>query len=60
MIADVLDVHLPSLHGMALFAVGSELAAMNVRVAIGATGADVAEDQAGMALRAANVLVKTA
>jgi hypothetical protein len=45
---------------MAAFTVGPELAAMNVSVAIGAALADVLEDEAGMALDAAHLLMHAA
>lgn len=60
MVADLCHIHLPAEHGVALFAVGSELAAMNVGVAIGAARTRVAEYQAGVALGATDILVKTA
>jgi hypothetical protein len=42
---------------MATLAVGSELPPMNIGVTIGAASTDVFEDQAGVALRAAHILV---
>ena len=59
-IADGLDVDLPSLHRVALLAVGSELAAVDVGVAICAMCTHIAEYQAGMALGAPDALVHTA
>jgi hypothetical protein len=48
----------PPFHGMALFAVGSHLAAMNVSVAIGTIGSGVREHQLGVTLRASHSLVQ--
>ena len=44
-ILNLLHRDLPSLDAVALFATGAELSLMNVRVAIGTSAADVAEDQ---------------
>jgi len=54
-VANRLDINLPALHGMALLAIGSKLPTMNIRMAIGAARTHVAEDQTGVALRAAHV-----
>lgn len=51
---------IPAADRVATFAIGAELAAVNIRVAIGATLADVLEDEAGMALGAAHLLVHAA
>jgi len=51
-----LECHVPALHRVTLFA-RPHLAAMNVRVAVAATGPRVREHRLGMALRAGNVLV---
>jgi len=48
---------LPTLHGVALRAVGAELAAMDVGVAVGALRAHILENHARMALTAAHALV---
>jgi len=46
---DLRDLYVPSLDRMALLALGSKLAFMDVGVAIGATGAGVGKDGLGMA-----------
>ena len=51
--------NLPAFYGMAAFAIRAELAAMYISMAIGAMGAYILENQRGVALRAANVLVHT-
>ena len=51
---------LPPLHGVATGAIGAELAAMNIGVAIRALRADVLEDQASVALNAIHFLVHAA
>lgn len=48
----------PPFHGMALFAVGSHLAAMNVSVAIRTIGSGVREHWLGVTLRASHSLVQ--
>jgi hypothetical protein len=50
----------PALHGMALGAVGSKLAAVNVGVAVGAILADICENGLHVALRALNFFVHAA
>lgn len=45
---------------MAAFAVGAELATMDIGVTVGAMRADVAEDKRGVALRAGNLLMHAA
>lgn len=59
MVADRLDRDLPALYGMALLAIRSELALMNVRVAVRASRTDIAEDKIHMALGAVNLGVHT-
>jgi len=56
----LLGSNVPTLHGVALFAISAKLAAMNIRVAVRAVAAHILEDQAGVALRAANLLVHPA
>jgi len=51
---------IPALYGVALRAIGAHLAAMNVRVAIGAILADVGEDGFGVALHALHFFVHAA
>ncbi len=58
-ILDLLDVYLPAFNGVAALAIGSELAAMDICVALGALGADLFEHQAGVALRARNLSMHT-
>lgn len=60
MIANLLERCLPALHRMATLAVGSELPAMNVGVAIGAARAHVLECQAEVALCARHICMHTA
>lgn len=48
----------PPFHGMALFAIGSHLAAMNISVAVGAIGSGVREHRFRMTLRARYSLVQ--
>jgi hypothetical protein len=55
-----LQRNLPTLDGVAAFAVGAELAAMNICVAVSTMGAYVLEDQAGVALGTGHLLVHTA
>ena len=59
-ILDRVQGDVPARHGMAALAVGPELAAMDVSVAVRTVGADVLEDQAGMARRAGDLLVHAA
>jgi hypothetical protein len=56
-IANLIERRLPTFHCVAALAVGAELAAVNVGVAISAMGTYILEDQAGMALRAAHLFV---
>ena len=51
---------MPARHGVAAFAVSAKLAAVDVGVTIGAVGADIFENQAGMAGRASHLLVHSA
>jgi hypothetical protein len=60
MIANVLHGHLPAFHRMAVLAIGTELAPMNVCMAIRAMRAYVLEDQAGVTLRTPNLFVHPA
>jgi len=55
-----LQGNLPAFYRVALFALRSKLAPMNVRVAVTAFRADVGEDQAAVALLAGDPLVETA
>ena len=48
---------MPALDGVAVFAVGSELAAVDIRMAICAAGTYILEYQAGVALDAGDLLV---
>ena len=57
---DGLQRDLPPLHGVATGAVGAELAAMDIGVAIRALGADVLENQVRMALNAIHFFVHAA
>ena len=59
-IANRFQGDIPPLHGVATFAIGAELAAMNVGVAISAGLTYVLEDEAGVALGASNLLVHAA
>lgn len=52
--------NVPPLHGVATFAIGTELSAMNVGVAISASFTYVLENEAGVALGASNLLVHAA
>jgi len=60
MVADRLERDLPSQNGVALLALRSKLPAVNIGVAVRAFGADLRKDQAYMALRAGNLLMKSA
>jgi hypothetical protein len=55
-----LQGHPPAFYRVALFALRSKLAPMDVRVAVTAFRADVGEDQAAVALLAGDPLVETA
>jgi hypothetical protein len=57
---DLLDCDIPALHGVALRAVWTHLAAVNVGVAIGAILADVSEHGLDVALHAGDFLVHAA
>ena len=59
-VPDGLKRNLPALDRMALGAVGAELAAVDIGVAIGARRPDVFEHHAGVALRTGHVLVHAA
>lgn len=59
-IADRFDRYVPALYAVTAFAIRPELAPMNIGVAIGTVRAHLAEDQAGMTLRAADLLVHAA
>jgi hypothetical protein len=59
-ITDLLQRDLPTYNGVAAFAVGAELPAMNVGMTIGTMGADVFENQAGVAFGAGHLLMHTA
>jgi len=52
-----LDGNLPALDRVAALALGAELAAVNIGVAIRASLADILEDKAGVTLRAVNFRV---
>jgi hypothetical protein len=60
MALDLFNRRHPSLHGVAGFAIGSELALVNVGVTVGAFSAHVGENRLGVALSAAHALVKAA
>jgi len=59
-VADRIQCDVPALHRVAALAIGAELSAMNVGMAICAFGADILENHAGMALGAAHLLVHAA
>lgn len=59
-IANILQRHLPSLYRVATLTVSTELAAMDIGVAIRAVCAYFFEDQVGMATSARNLLVHPA
>jgi len=54
---DCVQRDVPSFYRVAVFAACAELAAMNIRMAIGALFADVPEDQTGVAGRAGDILM---
>ena len=60
MIANIFKRYLPTPDRVAAFAVGAELAAMNVSMTIGTVRADVFENQTGVALRAGHFLMHAA
>lgn len=57
---DLLHRHLPSLDRVALFAGGSELAFVDVGMAVSAPLSNVGEDRLDVALRASHVLMHAA
>lgn len=59
-IPDCVQGDLPAADGVALFAVGAHLAAMQVGMAVGALLAHIGENEAGMAGRATQLLVHPA
>ena len=59
-IANCIQRDIPALHRVAALAIGAELTAMNVGVAIGAFGAYILKDHTGMALAATDLLVHPA
>jgi hypothetical protein len=59
-IANCIKGDIPAFDRVAAFAIRTELAAMNVGMAVGATCADVLENQAGVALCASHFLVHAA
>jgi len=60
MVANRVDGNLPTFYAVALFAIGAELAAMNVRMAVGAAGTYIFEHQAQVALSAPYIRVHSA
>lgn len=60
MLVDLLHRDLPALHRMTLFAIGTELAFMDVSMAIRAPLADVGENRFGVALCASHAFVHAA
>ena len=56
-LVDLLDGDIPALHGVALLAVGSHLALMDICVTIRALSADIPEDRLGVALSARHAFV---
>ena len=54
---NLFDCNLPSVHGVALFAIGSKLALVDVGMAVGAFLTDVGEDWFDVALGAGDALV---
>lgn len=59
-LVDLLDRNIPALDGVALFAVGTHLGLVNVRMALSALRSDIVENRLGVALRAGNALVHSA
>lgn len=57
---DLLDGNMPTLYGMALFAVGAHLPLVNVRVTIRALGTHIGEHHLGVALGASHALMHSA
>lgn len=60
MLFNLLNGNLPPRHGVALFAIWAELAAMNIGVAVGAILADVSEHRLNVALGASNLVMHAA
>src|SRR5690242_4549224 len=59
-LVDLLDGHVPTAYVVALFAVGSELAAVDVGVTIRAFAAHISEHHLDVTLRAGHALVHAA
>lgn len=59
-IPDHIEGYIPALDGVTLLAVGPHLATMNIGVAVGAMGADIAEHEADVTLDAGDFLVHAA
>ena len=57
---DLLNRNVPSLHGVALFAVGPHLALVNIGVAVGALRSDIREDRLDVTLRTSHAFVHAA
>src|SRR5580704_402801 len=57
---DLLNRNVPSLHGVALFAVCSHLALVNIGVAVGALRSDIGEDRLDVTLRTSHAFVHAA
>jgi len=57
---DLLDLHIPAPHVVALVAAGSELALVNIGVTVGTLPSDIREDRLRVALRAGDALVHSA
>src|SRR5579864_8615504 len=57
---DLLNRNVPSRHGVALFAVGTHLALVNVGVAVSTLRSDIREDRLDVALRASHAFVHAA
>lgn len=56
-IVDLLNRDVPSVHGVALLATGTELALMNIGVTVGTLRSHIRENGLGVALGAGNVLM---
>jgi hypothetical protein len=56
---DLLDLHIPAPHVVALVAAGSELSLVNIGVTVGALPSDIREDRLGVALGARYALVQS-
>ena len=59
MLLDLLDLHIPAPHVVALVAAGSELSLVNIGVTVGALPSDIREDRLGVALGARDALVQS-